>query len=382
MQNTVADKVAFCQKYGIEINADDWPSHHLPSKILTDRGTEFLSGPLENLCESYQVEINTLPAYRPDLKGVVEKLFDLVQSAYKPLLKGRGVVEPDAQERGAADYRQQSTLDLQQFTGIVLRCVLFLNAKAVQPGFLRTPEMLAEDIPPVAASIWQYCADKPDCPVHRVDSRQLAFALLPRAEGKITRRGLEVFHLRFSNTLFKKRFVTAGLQGRELVQVAYDPDCMDSVWLYENGTYTAFDLVHKCYTSKKAHGCRVFDIARVTPDEAGKLLEMERENIASWRDGGGQHFLTNDERREFLFITGDIVSEVPYIDTAIPEAIPRDDLKATLAWMEQYRRSQAGIDGTGEGNAEGVVIRTKDRSYIRKLRFEDYERTLRKVGKH
>ena len=218
--------------------------------------------------------------------------------------------------------------------------------------------------------------------MRRVDSRQLVFALLPRAEGKITRRGLEVFHLRFSNTLFKKRFVTAGLQGRELVQVAYDPDCMDSVWLYENGTYTAFDLVHKCYTSKKAHGFRVFDIARVTTDEADKLLAMERENIDSWRDGGGQHFLTNDERREFLFVTGDITPEVPYIDTAIPDAIPRDDLKVTLAWMEQYRRSQAGIDGTGEGNAEGIVIRTKDRSYIRKLRFEDYERTLRGLGKH
>lgn len=250
LQNTVADKVTYCLKYGIEIDAGDWPSHHLPARILTDRGTEFLSGPIENLCESYQVEIDTLPAYRPDLKGVVEKLFDLVQSAYKPLLKGRGVVEPDAQERGSPDYRQQSTLDLQQFTSIVLRCVLFLNAKAVQPGFLRTPEMLAEDVPPVAACIWQFCADKPDCPARSVDSRQLVFALLPRTEGKITRRGLEVFHLRFSNALFKKRFVTAGLQGRELVQVAYDPDCMDCVWLYENGTYTAFDLVHKSYRGK------------------------------------------------------------------------------------------------------------------------------------
>lgn len=234
LQNTMADKVTFCRKYGIEIAAEDWPSHHLPAKILTDRGPEFLGGPLENLCESYQVEIDTLPAYRPDLKGVVEKLFDLVQSAYKPFLKGKGVVEPDAQERGAPDYRQQSALDLWQFTGIVLRCVLFLNSKAMQPGFLRTTEMLVADIPPVAASIWQFCADKPDCPVRSVDSRQLVYALLPRTEGRITRRGLEVFHLRFSNSGFKKRFVAAGLQGRELVQVAYDPDCMDCVWLYEN----------------------------------------------------------------------------------------------------------------------------------------------------
>lgn len=250
LQNTVANKVIYCQRHGIEITAEDWPSHHLPSKIMTDRGSEFLSGPLENLCESYHVEIENLPAYRPDLKGIVEKLFDLIQSAYKPLLKGKGVVEPDAQERGAPDYRRQGTLDLQQFTGIVLHCVLFLNAKVVQSSFLRTPEMLAEDIPPIAASIWRFCVDKLDCPVRSVDSRQLAYALLPRIEGKITRRGLEVFHLRFSNSYFKKRFVSAGLHGRELVQVAYDPDCMDCVWLYESGTYTAFDLVHKNYLGK------------------------------------------------------------------------------------------------------------------------------------
>lgn len=250
LQNTVADKVLYCQKHGVEIAAEDWPCHHLPSKIMTDRGSEFLGGPLENLCESYHIEIENLPAYRPDLKGIVEKLFDLIQSAYKPLLKGKGIVEPDAQERGAPDYRRQGTLDLQQFTSIVLRCVLFLNAKAIQPGFLRTPEMLAEDVPPLAARIWQFCIDKAGCPVRGVDSRQLTYALLPRIEGKITRRGLEVFRLRFSNADFKKRFVAAGLQGRELVQVAYDPDCMDCVWLYENGTYIVFDLVHKNYLGK------------------------------------------------------------------------------------------------------------------------------------
>ena len=61
LQNTVANKVIYCQRHGIEITAEDWPSHHLPSKIMTDRGPEFLSGPLENLCESYHVEIENLP---------------------------------------------------------------------------------------------------------------------------------------------------------------------------------------------------------------------------------------------------------------------------------------------------------------------------------
>ena len=151
LQNTFADKVSFCRQHNIEIDPQDWPSHHLPTKIMTDRGSEFLGGPLENLCESYGIEIENLPAYRPDLKGVVEKLFDLVQNSYKPLLKGKGVIESDTQERGAPDYRGQGTLDLEQFTAIVLRCVLFYNSQYIQTGFIRTPNMASAGIMPTAA---------------------------------------------------------------------------------------------------------------------------------------------------------------------------------------------------------------------------------------
>ena len=132
---------------------------------MTDRGSEFLGGPLENLCEGYGIEIENLPAYRPDLKGVVEKLFDLIQSAYKPLLKGKGVVESDIQERGAPDYRRQGTLDLEQFTAVVLRCVLYYNSQYIQSGFSRTPGMASAGITPTAAAIWSFCSAQDDCPL-------------------------------------------------------------------------------------------------------------------------------------------------------------------------------------------------------------------------
>lgn len=250
LQNTFTDKVSFCHQHGIDIDPQDWPSHHLPTKIMTDRGSEFVAGTLENLCESYHIEIENLPAYRPDLKGVVEKLFDLVQSAYKPLLKGKGVIESDTQERGAPDYRRQGTLDLEQFTAVVLRCVLFYNSKSVQTGFTRTPAMIETNTPPLAASIWSFCEAQDDCPVKEATDKKLLYTLLPRAEGKITQRGLEIFGLRFSNCTFKKRFVSAGLGGRKTVQIAYAPECMDTVWLYENGTYSAFDLAQKAYFGK------------------------------------------------------------------------------------------------------------------------------------
>ena len=250
LQNTFTDKVSFCHQHGIDTDPQDWPSHHLPTKIMTDRGSEFTSGPLENLCESYHIEIENLPAYRPDLKGVVEKLFDLVQSAYKPLLKGKGVIEADTQERGAPDYRRQGALDLEQFTAVVLRCVLFYNANSVQTGFTRTPAMIEANTPPLAASIWNFCTEQDDCPVREATDKRLLYTLLPRMEGRITQRGVEVFGLRYTNSSLKKRFVTAGLRGRESVQIAYMPECMDTIWLYEGGTYTALSLVQKTYLGK------------------------------------------------------------------------------------------------------------------------------------
>ena len=250
LQNTFTDKVSFCHQHGIDTDPQDWPSHHLPTKIMTDRGSEFTSGPLENLCESYHIEIENLPAYRPDLKGVVEKLFDLVQSAYKPLLKGKGVIEADTQERGAPDYRKQGALDLEQFTAVVLRCVLFYNANSVQTGFTRTPAMIEANTPPLAASIWNFCTEQDDCPVREATDKRLLYTLLPRMEGRITQRGVEVFGLRYTNYNLKKRFVSAGLRGRESVQIAYMPECMDTIWLYEHGTYTALNLIQKTYLGK------------------------------------------------------------------------------------------------------------------------------------
>ena len=57
LQNTFTDKVSFCHQHGIDIDPQDWPSHHLPTKIMTDRGSEFVAGMLENLCENYHTAV-------------------------------------------------------------------------------------------------------------------------------------------------------------------------------------------------------------------------------------------------------------------------------------------------------------------------------------
>jgi hypothetical protein len=47
----------------------------------------------------------------------------MVQEKYKDALKGKGVIMPDFQERGAHDYRKDACLTLEEFERIVVRCI-------------------------------------------------------------------------------------------------------------------------------------------------------------------------------------------------------------------------------------------------------------------
>ena len=94
MLNIVADKVSWCGRFGISINREDWDCDKLPAMFVTDMGSEYTSGNFEQIAE-LGIKVVNLPSYRPELKGLIEKFFDLVQESYKKHLKGKGVIEPD-----------------------------------------------------------------------------------------------------------------------------------------------------------------------------------------------------------------------------------------------------------------------------------------------
>lgn len=271
--NTCQDKKEYCSSLGIDIDEKMWPSRCLPRKIMTDRGGEFIGETLEGLCEGFGIEIENLPAYRPDLKGPVEKLFDLLQNAYKPLLKGKGVIEPDYSERGAPDYRRQSALDLEQFTRVLIKCVLYYNSEYVLESFLRTPEMIEKDVDPRAADIWRFCEEKDGGSVINAHLEKLTFVLLPRTMGRITQRGLEVFGVYYDNPKFNKRFVEAGLKGKKQIQVAYNSSDISRVWLCENGIYHEFGLTVKQYQGRSL--VELLD-AKKTEQEKRKDLSVQK----------------------------------------------------------------------------------------------------------
>ena len=244
MQNVITDKAVLCKQNGIILEKSSWNCSQLPGVMMTDRGTEYCSDNFEQLAE-LGVTIINLPSYRPELKGIVEKFFDIIQNYYKPYLKGKGIIEPDFQQRGAHDYRLDACLTINDFRKVLLRCIVHYNCKRKLASVSYTSDMLANQVKPYPNELWNYGKTLPGANLISVDSKKLRMTLLPRTTGTFSRKGLSVNGLRYKRDGFTERF----LKGGSCV-VSYDPDNVSTVWLVEGGKYVEFELIESRFTAK------------------------------------------------------------------------------------------------------------------------------------
>lgn len=244
MLNIIADKVNHCSQFGIGINESDWPSKEIPGRLITDKGSEYTTDNFAQLAE-IGVMITNLPAYRPELKSQVEKFFDLVQNSYKPHLKGKGVIEPDYQERGARDYRKEASLTLNDFEKIILHCIVFHNSGRVFDEFPYNDEMIEANVQPHASAFWEWGKTQPGVNLISISTEQLVLTLLPRATGKFSRFGLKVNNMRYHHPNYVEQY----LQGKDAI-VAYNPADVSNIWLIEKGIFIKFELIDSRFQDK------------------------------------------------------------------------------------------------------------------------------------
>ena len=244
MLNIVSDKVKLCRKMGISIEERQWPVSSLPGVMVTDMGSEFIGETFEQITE-LGVSLVNLPSFRPDLKGPVEKLFDLVQKTYKDALKGKGVIMPDFQERGAHDYRKDACMTLEEFERIVVRCIIYYNSERVISDYPYTNEMIRGQIRPYACDIWGYKSTEPGTNLIETTEREIVLTLFPRTEGRFTRYGLKVNGLRYHRDGYKEAY----LKGGRCI-VGYNPDDVTVVWLKTETDFEEFRIIETAYTGQ------------------------------------------------------------------------------------------------------------------------------------
>jgi transposase InsO family protein len=269
MTSVLEDKVELCNRFGITIEPDKWDCKNVLMGILvTDMGKEYMSENFEQITELGVTVIN-LPAYRPELKGAVEKFFDSIQNLFKPYLKGKGVVETDYQERGAHDYRKDACLTMHDFETIVLRCICHYNSERIVDNFPYTEQMISDGVKPYANEIWNYGRKQESATLIPISYRQLILTMLPRTKGTFSRNGLKVNKLRYHCEGFTEQYLTGGN-----VICAYNPDDVSSVWLLDNGDFTQFDLLESSFD-----GMSIADVETLQRERKSMISSVESENL-------------------------------------------------------------------------------------------------------
>lgn len=241
--NMITDKKDWCKKFGIKT---EWNTTALPGVFLTDKGREYTSDSFSQLTE-LGITIVDLPAYRPDLKGPIEKFFDIIQESYKPMLKGKGVIEKDYLKRGSHDYRLDACLTLREFEKILLHCIIHYNEKRILKNYPYTETMLQENVAPFANKIFEFGLRQEGVQLIETTKEEVHFTLLPRTKGKFTKRGLKVHKMRYKNE--NPIYTEAYLKGGD-VTIAYDPQDVTTIWLLEDGNYVPFELIERRYKHK------------------------------------------------------------------------------------------------------------------------------------
>ena len=263
--NCVADKKIFCKQYGIEIESEMWPTKHLPTCIVADRG-ELEGNGIDTMINSLNITVSNTPSYRADLKTCIERFFGLTNDRTKPFMQG--VVDLDGRERGDIDYKIKANLDLSQFIQIIIKSVLFHNNNYVMNNYKREEGMISDNIPCIPIDLWNWgIVNKGG--LRYVSEEVVKFALMPSENVTVTAKGIRFKDMYYaSKSMLKEQiFVKARTKGSWKLKASYDPRNLSYIYVHGNKP----SEYEKCFLldSRSRYRDR-------TLEEIENLLKMEK----------------------------------------------------------------------------------------------------------
>ncbi len=228
LSNATADKVQFCQEYGIEITQDQWPTHHLPEAILADRG-ELLSANANNLVNALGIRIANTPPYRPDWKPIVERQFRLNNDEVIHWVPG-AVYQP--RERGDKDTRLDAVLDLNEFRQLMIHLIVHYNSCHRLDEYPMDKFMIADGVEPYPIDLWQWGIANRGRP-RTCTPEIVRLNLLPTGSATVTERGIRFEKMFYTCelALSEQWFVKARVGKSWKIPIAYDPRNLNTIYL-------------------------------------------------------------------------------------------------------------------------------------------------------
>ncbi len=279
LNTAMTDKVSYCAKYGISIQPEDWPAVGLPDALLADRG-ELLGYQIEALEKTFAVRLENAPARRGDAKGIVEQAFNTYQAYFKKEGKGKGVVEgTTVRKAGGRDYRQDATLNIHQFTEIILACIISHNQFHVLKTYDREADM-PNDLPTIPIYLWNWGIQNRTGKLRSVSDEALRIALLPRTKITISDLGIKAFGLYY----LAKEILDLGWLHRKTgnarpqnLEAAYDPYSMNKIYIFPKDNSLEYWTGTLSARSREFLDCTLWEIKEKQKAQKENLVQHELE---------------------------------------------------------------------------------------------------------
>lgn len=237
LYNCATDKVQFALKHNVDIKREYWPCACIPRKILTDNG-ECRGKTATSIPLNVGIELLNTSSYRPDMKGLVERTFGLINSRIRQWVPG--AVQPNAAERGVPDYRMNSCLTLAEVHKILINCIVAENRRTLGDYPEDADDLRGSGIRPQPAEIWKWgLVNRGNVDMSR-SPEELRFLLLPQAEARVTEKGIRFKGVYYTcQTAIKDNwFSIARQKGIWPVTITYDPNCLDTIYVHKTESKT------------------------------------------------------------------------------------------------------------------------------------------------
>lgn len=251
--NLLDDKQELCNRFGIQIGANEWPSKILPLRLRSDYGAEYISHAMDTICCKLGVAKELVSPATGSLKGQVEQLFHQIHAAQNSLLEGKGLIE----KRYDSNHHQEATLNIQEFEAVLLTYIVGHNRKYMEKYPL-TKDMRQQNVEPCPIDLWKYGVSLNGSPRPITNEVMFRHSLLLPVKASVGRAGItfkELFYINLQDEALLRDMYLASTHGKKKLESAcIDPRNIGHLYYIREGKLMTASLNYKKTGMKEYEG--------------------------------------------------------------------------------------------------------------------------------
>lgn len=235
LYNCFIDKQEVFDRLELDYTSDDWPCHHLPSRLAADRG-EMVSNKA-GLVPELGIKVEIMPPMCPERKGKVESCIKDIKHGHSLRLPGR---HPKMRKRRETDGTDEASLTINDLEMAIVEIIMGLNNAPV-PASHVPPEMIEEGHTELThLSLYSWGVQHYPGLTRTLNPAEARTSLMTKGVASLTPKGLFFKSQTFTSSSLITALTDKPASGKShpSVNIRYDEHRTDQIWFWDLTTTT------------------------------------------------------------------------------------------------------------------------------------------------